>query len=246
MVGAATASMLLHAAVTAWLLIPTAEPAAVPDTIAVDLVLEEPATASEPATGHASEEPTPPAATPAPPAPELPPPEEPATEAPALVAMPAPVPAPMPTSMPTPSRKPRVPAAVVPPKPAATGAPSPATPGTAPAAVPPVSSAAPPDHAPPDHAATDYAATINGRLERSKIYPRLARVRREEGAAQVRFTVAPDGTVTACAVTASSGHELLDEEACALVYRASPLPPPPGAAPNTRLDMSAPIRFSMS
>ncbi|WP_455179324.1 energy transducer TonB [Azospirillum melinis] len=92
----------------------------------------------------------------------------------------------------------------------------------------------------------DYAVTVSGRLERAKTYPRLARVRREEGTARVSFTVAQDGVVTACTVTGGSGHDLLDAEACALVYRASPLPPPPAAGPNGRLDMSVPIRFSLN
>ncbi len=86
---------------------------------------------------------------------------------------------------------------------------------------------------------------VNGRLEQAKTYPRLARMRQEQGTAQVRFALAGDGRVTACTVTGSTGHESLDEEACALVFRASPLPPPPGAAPNARVELSAPIRFSI-
>ncbi|MFS2012094.1 energy transducer TonB [Azospirillum sp. CT11-132] len=137
--------------------------------------------------------------------------------------------------------------------PAVAAAPKPTAAGTlSPAAAPSPAAAGAPRSAPATPPSTssgvpaDYAATVNGRLERAKTYPRLARVRREEGTAQVHFTVARDGTVTACTVTGGSGHDLLDTEACALVYRASPLPPPPGAGPNGHMDLSVPIRFSLN
>nr|WP_246307394.1 energy transducer TonB [Azospirillum melinis] len=181
---------------------------------------------------------------PVPEPPVFPPPVQEPAAADSSALPPSPPPAP-PRPSTAPSRKPRTPAVAALPKPTTAGTPSPA-------AATPTAAAGLPLSAPPTPPSTsssvtaDYAATVNGRLERAKTYPRLARMRREEGTVQVRFTLARDGTVTACTVTGGSGHDLLDVEACALVYRASPMPPPPDAGPGGRLDMAVPIRFSLN
>jgi protein TonB len=61
----------------------------------------------------------------------------------------------------------------------------------------------------------------------------------------VRFKVDRSGQVIASEVVKSSGSELLDEEALALLKRASPLPAPPGAIAEEMLDNVLPIYFGM-
>lgn len=60
------------------------------------------------------------------------------------------------------------------------------------------------------------------------------------GVAAVRFAVAADGTVSELALARSSGVAGLDEQALALVQRATPLPAPPQGR---RLRLLVPIEF---
>lgn len=61
------------------------------------------------------------------------------------------------------------------------------------------------------------ARLIRGRL-RDSDYPRAAR-RGAWETVSVRFTVAPNGRVAGCAVTKTSGNNIVDEAACRLIQR---------------------------
>lgn len=89
---------------------------------------------------------------------------------------------------------------------------------------------------------SNWQARLVTHLERRRQYPAAARIRRQEGVAQVRFRVASDGSVSGAALVRSSGDADLDREALSLVMRASPLPAPPSGAPVT---VTAPVRFSL-
>jgi protein TonB len=87
-----------------------------------------------------------------------------------------------------------------------------------------------------------WQAQLMAHLERLKRYPPGARRRREEGVAQVRFTIDDRGNVRSAQLVRSSGHDELDQAVLALVQRASPVPAPPPGAPR---EIVAPVRFDV-
>ncbi|HRQ66149.1 MAG TPA: TonB family protein [Xanthomonadaceae bacterium] len=82
------------------------------------------------------------------------------------------------------------------------------------------------------------------RIEQFKSYPRAARRARIEGTARVWMQIDRDGALRGQRLEASSGHRILDEAALALVRRAAPFPPPPGAAPR-RIEVVLPVSFRL-
>jgi periplasmic protein TonB len=136
-----------------------------------------------------------------------------------------------------------------PPPQAADASPAPAT--TAPLAIPPAAvemAAAPNDGLP---AANDSAALATWRtriavtLERNKRYPSEARARKQQGVAEVAFSIDRQGRVVASQILHGSGHPALDRETLELVRRAQPFPLPPAEMPGERVDVVVPIRFSL-
>ena len=90
-----------------------------------------------------------------------------------------------------------------------------------------------------------YAAKIRSWLYAHKIYPRRARMRREEGQVQVRFVLSRAGMLLESAVIRGSGNEVLDEEAEAMLRRAAPYPPAPAELSGERIEFTAPILFTL-
>jgi protein TonB len=82
-------------------------------------------------------------------------------------------------------------------------------------------------------------------LERNKRYPEGAQSRREQGVAQVFFSLDRHGRVIDSRVVRSSGATSLDEEALALLRRAQPFPAPPRELPGDHVDLTVPIRFNL-
>ncbi|MDE5451429.1 TonB family protein [Bradyrhizobium sp. CSA112] len=82
-------------------------------------------------------------------------------------------------------------------------------------------------------------------VEKNKRYPEAARSRREQGTAQVSFTLDRKGMVINARVTQSSGSNALDEEAIALLRRAQPFPAPPATFPGEFVVVRQPIRFTV-
>jgi protein TonB len=83
------------------------------------------------------------------------------------------------------------------------------------------------------------------RLDRFKRYPRRAQLRRQEGVAYLRFTVARNGDVLSYALHRSSGSEALDEETLSLLERAKPLPPMPAEMREDRVELVVPVRYTL-
>ena len=134
---------------------------------------------------------------------------------------------------------------------AAMAAPQPSRPATADASAPAIAS-------PARHGAADgldvrapagtsrsYAAKIRSWLYAHKIYPRRARMRREEGQVQVRFVLNRAGMLLEGAIIRGSGNEVLDEEAEAMLRRAAPYPPAPAELSGERIEFTAPILFTL-
>lgn len=90
-------------------------------------------------------------------------------------------------------------------------------------------------------------ATWQGRmvshLQKHKRYPRAARVQRQEGTAQVRFTLDRSGHVLFSEIVASSGIHSLDDASLALLARAQPLPKPPADYPGETFELIVPIDY---
>lgn len=95
----------------------------------------------------------------------------------------------------------------------------------------------------PPGTSRSYAARIRSWLYAHKLYPRRARMRREEGRVQVRFVLDRTGVLLEGAVVKGSGNAALDGEAEAMMWRASPYPRVPAELPGERIEFIAPIEF---
>jgi periplasmic protein TonB len=80
-------------------------------------------------------------------------------------------------------------------------------------------------------------------FNRYKRYPAQAQNREIRGEVSVQFTMDRSGKVLASHIVRSSGSALLDEEALALLQRASPLPQPPEQLPGEIFEHVLPIQF---
>ncbi len=190
-------------------------------------------------------EPPPPEPPPPEPVVEPPPPPEPPPVVEPEVVLPKPPPDP-PKPKPEPKKeppKPEKPKADKPkPRPVSTVPPT-AVPVAAPAPAPAPVAAAPAPAAAPSRAVPSWQGRVLSHLERHKRYPRAAQARRQEGVAQVRFTIDREGRVLAVKLDRSAGHDLLDEETLEMVRRASPLPPPPDEMTQERIELVVPVQF---
>ena len=90
-------------------------------------------------------------------------------------------------------------------------------------------------------ASNRFDALVAGHLERFKRYPAAARG--EVGTVVVRFVLNRKGDVTRSEVTKSSGHKVLDQEALAILRRASPFPAFPSEKPGDLETYNVPISF---
>jgi len=87
-----------------------------------------------------------------------------------------------------------------------------------------------------------YAGRFAAHLARYKRFPPAARRRGEQGSAVVDVGIDGTGRVTRVRVVRSSGFAGLDRAAEAMLWRASPFPPPPGRRP---LQLSVPITYTI-
>jgi periplasmic protein TonB len=91
-----------------------------------------------------------------------------------------------------------------------------------------------------------YLALIRAQLEKNKMYPRIAQMRHLEGSVVVEFIIDRSGHVLRHAVSQSSGHSVLDQEADAIITRSDPLPPMPPELMGDVLRVVVPIDFNLS
>lgn len=95
------------------------------------------------------------------------------------------------------------------------------------------------------YAVLNWKSQLVAQLERSKRYPSEARVRGEQGVAQLSFSIDRHGGVHRARIVHSSGFSLLDEATLALVARAQPLPPPPPELAGEEIAIAVPIRYNI-
>jgi protein TonB len=91
----------------------------------------------------------------------------------------------------------------------------------------------------------NFAGTLMSHLARHKRYPAEAREQRHEGVATIRFSMDRTGRVLSARLEKSSGFALLDQEALAILQRASPMPRIPDALTGDILELVIPIQFSL-
>lgn len=89
----------------------------------------------------------------------------------------------------------------------------------------------------------NWRSRLMGHLNRHKRYPAEARAAGHEGRPRVAFSIDRSGRVLSARLVGSSGNASLDEEAVAMVRRASPVPPPPPDV--TSLNFTVPVLFNM-
>ncbi len=93
--------------------------------------------------------------------------------------------------------------------------------------------------------ASNYYGRLATWLARHKRYPTQAQRLRQEGTVKVTFTVDNNGRVISQRITESSGYELLDHEAQAMLERASPLPRIPASLGRSRITITLPVDFTL-
>lgn len=97
----------------------------------------------------------------------------------------------------------------------------------------------------PNQAQLSWQKALHLHLSKHKRYPGEARNRRVEGVVTVSFSIDGTGRITNARILKASGSPLLDDEALAMLSRASPLPAPPEAPPSGALNLSLPIQFNI-
>jgi periplasmic protein TonB len=90
-----------------------------------------------------------------------------------------------------------------------------------------------------------WQTSLMRQLQRFKQYPTSAQSRKEEGVVLLSFSLDRSGHVLAHSIARSSGHTDLDNEVMTMIMRAQPLPPFPSSMPQTRIELTVPIRFSL-
>lgn len=88
-----------------------------------------------------------------------------------------------------------------------------------------------------------WQSALQVHLERKKRYPRMAKLRGQQGIPWVSFTMDREGNVLEVALFKPSGIAALDQEVIELVRRAEPLPAPPKAVTGNPISMAVPVAF---
>lgn len=183
------------------------------------------------------------ASTPAP----LPSQNSPRPSRPQAVSAPSPAPVARPSTPPTPVLS------QLSPQTASHSSPAPAPVLAAPAPAPtPVVSAPVPALAPSSHGTSTslddisrYGAIYSRWLAEHRSYPRIARMRGWQGQVGLRVYVARKGAIMNVEITRSSGYDILDREAEAMVRRADPLPELPLSLVEREFTVDVPVVFRL-
>ena len=91
----------------------------------------------------------------------------------------------------------------------------------------------------------DYLDALRRWLARYKKYPPDALKNNQEGKLVVGFTLERDGTVLDAWIVQSSGVQSLDQDAIAMLHRASPVPPVPERYKGAQLKLAMPLDYKI-
>ena len=87
-----------------------------------------------------------------------------------------------------------------------------------------------------------WAKQINAWFERHKRYPKVEKVK--DAKVKIAFELDRSGNVLSAEIQKSSGDKRFDDEAVAMIHRASPLPQPPPAQADEGLKFSIDVIFN--
>jgi periplasmic protein TonB len=116
---------------------------------------------------------------------------------------------------------------------------------TPPTHVPEASEPSPGPAGKPPMPSMDYLVRLEAHLNAYRNYPADARIHREQGTVQLRFSLDRSGHVLSYDVVGSSGFASLDNEAREMVRRADPFPPVPADWQGEVLDLTVPLVFAL-
>ncbi len=122
--------------------------------------------------------------------------------------------------------------------------PSPIVAAPATPAPPPVAASTPSTSTTNPNAAPTWQGLILSCINQALRYPADALFHNQRGIAYIRVTIDRDGNVLTEKIDKSSGHDLLDQEALAVLLRLQPLPKPPAEVPGNPIELIIPIEFS--
>ena len=77
-------------------------------------------------------------------------------------------------------------------------------------------------------APAEYVGKVNEMIHKSVVYPRLAKMREQEGTVALAVEIDDAGAAKAATVETSSGNTTLDNAAVDAAKNAAPFPAPPG------------------
>ena len=97
----------------------------------------------------------------------------------------------------------------------------------------------------PSDEAMSWSKALMNHLGNHRRYPAAAREAGHQGAVQVRFMIDRRGQVLSARVVKASPSAHLDDEALALLRRASPLPEPPDEIAGEAIELVIPIQFTI-
>jgi len=90
-----------------------------------------------------------------------------------------------------------------------------------------------------------YRLALIVAAKRYKRYPVQAMDRGWQGKVEVRLVIGPTGAIQNSLVKASSGHEILDNQAMDMVKKAKPLAPIPAALRGREFTVDIPVIFDL-
>ncbi len=93
---------------------------------------------------------------------------------------------------------------------------------------------------------SEYLAQVIAKIQQAKRYPLQARIKGIEGKVEVKFTLSRDGRLINSEIITSSGFKILDQEALAMLRRASPFPPFPSSWLADEMNLKIKITFRLS
>lgn len=91
----------------------------------------------------------------------------------------------------------------------------------------------------------EYQMRIINKIDQNKSYPEAARSQSLEGKVHIKFIINYDGLVKSVEIIKSSGSQILDNEAIAIIKRCSPFPPIPPELNLLQLNLRLPIVFKL-
>lgn len=90
-----------------------------------------------------------------------------------------------------------------------------------------------------------YRRRLGEILARQQVYPRIAAQRGWEGEVRLRLSVAHQGQLLAVKLERSSGYEVLDQHALAMLAALASLPPLPDALESREVQVVVPVHYKL-